>query len=90
MKIVNKMPKTHRSPLSAKSRACPAPSTLAEQMPALDAVFVGLAHGETPDVLQMMTAISEMVAFHTKCDSNSECNEIEQILMSQNKCRFCS
>lgn len=90
MKSVSKLGKTHRKPLSAKSRCHVPPNTLSEQLPALDAIFVGLAQGETPDALTFMAAISEMVVFETKCDSNFIDREIEEIFMSRNKCRFCT
>lgn len=63
--------------------------TLKSSMPQLDALFVKLARGEHPDFWTVMTAISEMVAFHVDCDIKQEgpTNICEN--MSQKKCRFC-
>lgn len=65
-------------------------TTLAEQPEALRALFEKLSLGETPNFLEMMQAISGLVAFSTDTDSIQE-DHIDQLLkMSQKKCRFCS
>ncbi len=84
-----KKQKTHREPLRAKTQCRGYSDTLPEQIPALDAIFVGLARGETPDVLTFLAGISEMVVFETKCDSSESQLEMDEIFMSQNKCRLC-
>lgn len=65
-------------------------TTLAEQPEALRALFEKLSLGETPNFLEMMEAISGLVAFSTDTDSIQE-DHINQLLKrSQKKCRFCS
>ena len=57
--------------------------------PALGRLLDALDAGSTPTFLDIMAAISEMVAFHTECDTL----ESEQCLrfsgMSVKYCRFC-
>lgn len=59
-----------------------------ERLPNLDALFTSLTHGKTPNFLDMMSAISEMVDFLTVCDTNSgpclDCGKN----VSQKICRF--
>ena len=64
--------------------------TLRNHLPALERLFTGLDAGTTPNFLDMMSALSEIVAFYTDCDTPAD--EIDVLIqsMSQNKCRFCS
>lgn len=63
--------------------------TLAEQMPELDELFNKMSTGEMPNFLEVMSALSSLVAFNTDCDTNpiDRCSPLQK--MSQNKCRFC-
>lgn len=63
--------------------------TLAEQMPELDLLFRGFAEGKMPDFLELMSALSDMVAYHTDCDTKLAGPASDTKFMSQNKCRFC-
>ncbi len=74
----------------AKSPCCPTPSTLQDNMPHLDALFANLGRGVTPNLLDFLRAMEEMVAFHTDCDQVGEVEEHPAQNMSQIKCRFCS
>lgn len=65
-------------------------TTLSEQPEALSALFEKLSAGQTPDFLEMMSAISDLVAFSTDTDSISEDLSAEQQKRSGKKCRFCS
>jgi len=80
---------THRSHVKAKSRGDGYLNTLAEQMPALDRLFHELDQGRSPNFLDIMAAISEMVAFYTDRDQIDEACEILEEKMSQKKCLFC-
>jgi len=64
-------------------------NTLISNLPAVAALFDKLTHGEHPDFWAVMTAISEMVAFYTKDDSN--CPHCQTWLenWSEKKCRNC-
>jgi len=64
--------------------------TLAEQMPQMTRLFTALDAGATPNFLDIMAAISEMVAFYTDHDQIDEVDKILRERMSQKKCRFCS
>lgn len=75
---------------TAKSPSCPTPSTLQENMPHLDALFANLDRGVTPNFLDFMSGVSEMVAFHTDCDQSGADGQTPESERSQIKCRFCS
>ncbi|MBA7494526.1 hypothetical protein ES702_05102 [subsurface metagenome] len=64
--------------------------TLKSQMPELSRLFANLDAGYTPNILDMIAAISEMVAFYTKSDQIDEVLGLIEDKMSLNKCRFCS
>jgi len=80
----------HSTRARAKSRSCPTPSTLQDNMPHLDALFVNLDRGITPNLFDFLNAIEEMVAFHTDCDQVEQSADCQAQNMSQIKCRFCS
>ena len=65
-------------------------NTLSERLPQMRKLFEILGSGVTPDFLDIMRAISEMVAFYTDCDQISDFEEDGRKIMSQKKCRFCS
>lgn len=60
-----------------------------EHMPAVGRLLDFLDAGTTPTFLDIMAAISEMVAFHTECDSleSEQCLRFSE--MSGKYCRFC-
>jgi len=58
-------------------------------MPALGRLLDNLDAGNTPTFLDIMTAISEMVALYTECDSFSVGPLEKNIIMSVKYCRFC-
>lgn len=64
--------------------------TLAEQMPQMTSLFTALAAGITPNFLDVMAGISEMVAFYTDHDQNDAADKLLEEKMSGIKCRFCS
>lgn len=64
--------------------------TLISNMPQMSDLFSKLSAGEHPDFFAVMSAISEMVAFYTECDSNCDDDLLWLLNMSQKKCRFCS
>ena len=64
--------------------------TLKSRLPQMSALFRDLDAGYTPNFLDMMKALSEMVAFYTECDQIAEADAPLGERMSQNKCRFCS
>ncbi len=64
--------------------------TLAKQMPAVTRLFTALDAGRAPNFLDVMAAISEMVAFYTDHDVNDAADKILEEKMSGIKCRFCS
>jgi len=59
-------------------------------MPQMTRLFEILDAGVTPNFLDIMSAMSEMVAFYTDHDQNSAAEKILREKMSQKKCRFCS
>ena len=79
-----------RSPVCGLNRDEAYLNTLAEQMPETNRVFGILAAGRTPNFLDMMKVLSEIVAFDTDSDQNEELLDFAGENMSQNKCRFCS
>jgi len=80
----------HSSPASGFNRDEAYLNTLAEQMPQMQRLFEILDAGVTPNFLDVMRGISEMVAFYTDHDQISEDLELLEEIMSQKKCRFCS
>lgn len=60
-----------------------------EHMPAMGSLLDKLDAGTSPTFLDIMAAISEIVAFTTECDSI--CNQLvgKNISMSGKYCRFC-
>lgn len=62
---------------------------LKSRLPQMASLFAALESGNTPNFLDMIAAISEMVAFHTECDQNSGSCEFDQEKRSQKICRFC-
>lgn len=65
-------------------------TTLDEQPEALRALFKQLASGQTPNFLEMMAAISDLVAFNVDTDSIQEDHTDRLLKRSGKKCRFCS
>lgn len=63
---------------------------LKSRMPHLAALFANLEVGMTPSFLDMIAALSEMVAFYTDCDQFDEVLMLLEERMSGKKCRFCS
>ncbi len=65
-------------------------TTLSEQPEALRPLFLQLQDGQTPNFLEMMRAISGLVAFST--DTDSFCEELSTGTRKRSgkKCRFCS
>ncbi len=64
--------------------------TLKSQMPELSRLFANLDAGSTPNILDMIAAISEMVAFYTESDQIPEADTPLDQKRSIKKCRFCS
>jgi len=58
-------------------------------MPALGRLLDQLDAGNTPTFLDIMSAISESVAFYTDCDSLEGEDSLRFSEMSGNKCLFC-
>lgn len=65
-------------------------NTLKSHMPKLDELFGLLADGYTPNFEDILNAMSEMVAFYTDYDQTEADELLEELKMSQNKCRFCA
>ncbi len=65
-------------------------NTLAKQMPVMNRLFAALDANIAPNFLDVMSAISEMVAFYTNCDQKAASEFLIEEKMSQNNCRFCS
>lgn len=80
----------HSTPLAALKPAGPTLDTLISEMPEMDRLFTALAAGSTPDFLDIMRALSEMVAFYTDSDLTAADSNVAGSEMSQKKCRFCS
>lgn len=80
----------HSSPVCGFNRDEAYLNTLAEQMPQTDRLFEMLGAGVTPNFLDIMSSISEIVAFDTDPDQISEDLDLLEENMSQKKCRFCS
>ena len=65
-------------------------NTLICRMPETHRLFEMLGRNEHPDFLTIMKAMSEYVAFYTKCDNNGDGSWLINFNMSQKKCPFCS
>ncbi len=81
---------TPEASLAARSPVDEYSAALASQMPELDRLFQGLEKGATPNFLDIMAGISEMVAFYTKERPDSAASKILEEKMSGKFCRFCS
>jgi len=81
--------KTHSCPLAVKTNAGGMFDTMPDELDSLRRAFQKFNMGETLNFLEMMTVISEMVAFYTDCDSPAD--EVDLLLKNEslNKCRFC-
>lgn len=62
---------------------------LKSNMPHLSALFDNLSIGITPNFLDMMYVLEEIVAFSTKCDQFEDDPLKKNFGMSEKKCRFC-
>jgi len=60
-----------------------------EHMPHVGSFLDLLDAGVTPTFLDIMAAISEIVAFTTECDSLDSVESLRFSEMSGNYCRFC-
>jgi len=78
------------SPVCGRSRDEAHLDTLRRNMPEMDKLFTALDAGVTPNFLDIIAAISEMVAFYTESDQISEADKLLEEKMSQKNCRFCS
>lgn len=81
---------THSTLLAAQSRPSESIDTLRTGMPVLDALFTKLACGGQFNFLDILAAISEMVAFYTDYDILEGEDSTTIFEMSGNYCRFCS
>jgi hypothetical protein len=61
-----------------------------ENLPRTAEILENLGVGMTPNFLDVMTMISEIVDFYTDCDTNPVDTPEINFIMSQNKCRNCS
>ncbi len=76
-----------------QNRFSPAPvptECLKRQLPFLSRLVENANTGMFPNCIELMSAISEIVAFNTKCDSSNNQLIADDMIMSQNSCRFCS
>lgn len=80
----------HKTPVRGRTRDEAHLDTLRRKMPEMDKLFTALDAGVTPNFLDIIAAIGEMVAFYTDHDQISEDLEDLQKKMSQKNCRFCS
>ncbi len=64
-------------------------ATLKSQMPELSRLFANLDAGYTPNILDMIAAISEMVAFYTESDQIPEADTPLDQKRSIKICPFC-
>lgn len=81
--------KTPRIAQIGKSEPDSYQSATPDKIDQLKRFFKKMDSGIQPDFLEVMTAISNMVAFYTDCDTPRELAEVEDFSMSQKKCRFC-
>jgi len=58
-------------------------------MPAMAALLDKLDSGVSPNFLDILAAISDLVAFYTECDLDLPDPVEKNILMSGKFCRFC-
>jgi len=63
--------------------------TMKTHLPAMGSLFDKLTIGEEWGFLDVMSALSEMVAFYTEPDTKSGRSCSLDLKMSQKKCRFC-
>ena len=59
------------------------------RMPHVGSLLDLLDAGRSPTFLDIITAISDLVAFYTECDPKVNRQVEKNILMSGNNCRFC-
>ncbi len=81
---------THRAAVCARSGGDEYIEALKKHMPALHRLFEILDAGATPNFLDIMAGISEMVAFYTECDQFDAASKLLEEKMSGKFCRFCS
>ena len=79
----------HSSPLAGFNRDEAYLNALAEQMPQMQRLFVILAAGGTPNFIDIMKAINEMVAFDPDFDQKGEAVRFAGENESGKVCRFC-
>lgn len=79
-----------RSQQAAKSPDQAYLDTLASDMPEMSRLFAILDAGATPNFLDIIAAISEMVAFYTDHDQIEADKVCELLKRSGKKCRICS
>lgn len=79
-----------RTPVCAIKQGDPYQTTPWDDMPQMQALFEKFSSAQDWSFLDVMAAISEMVAFYTDHDINpaGPRNQLQE--MSQNKCRFCA
>ena len=65
-------------------------TTLRSGAPALASLLDILEVGGTPNFLDVMSALSDLVAFYTDHDTNSNDQELNGLGRSEKKCLFCS
>lgn len=65
-------------------------NTSKSDMPQMAALLDNLDRGITPNFLDFLSAISEMVAFYTECDQIDKVRKLTDQKMSVKKCLFCS
>ena len=82
--------RTHRASLCAQTPPGEALDTLKSKLPALARLFDNFEAGAAFNFLDILSALSEMVAFYTDCDQNTSDEDLEKIFESLNNCLFCS
>lgn len=75
---------------AARTASDAALDTLKSRMPQMRRLFADLDRGYTPNFLDLMSALSEMVAFYTESDQKDEVLEMLKRKMSGKNCRICS
>ena len=81
---------THSVKQEAKTKDDEYLNTLKINLPQMASLFDNLSAGVTPNFLDMMSVISEMVDYYTNCDTADEQFEMFLQNMSSKNCRFCS
>lgn len=81
--------KRHRIAQAGQTGAAEYHNTPPGQTDALGSLFKKMSRGEMPNFLELMAAISDLVAFSVECDSNPTTPPTGPKNMSQKKCRFC-